>query len=861
MHFILPGGDQGSRPGSSKGRDAREGRVSFKKFLFFACFLVGVLVLLFCLSAGTARAGSWIQESSGGFGNSGNGTAYCSAVYGGRLYVGTGNSGGCEIWSWDGSGWAQVVGGGSASSITGPGFGSMDNHAVDCMLVFAGYLYAGTANSTGCRVFRYDGFEWEQVIGRGAAGTVTGPGFGVSGNGAATSMAIYGPHLYVGTLNSTTGCQIYRTDGVDWAAMAGGGAAEPAGFGSGANTTLTSMAAYGNWLFLGTHNISGCQVWRYDGSSWTAMIGGGGPIGPGFGNLANKEADCMVVFDSKLYVGTYNANGCQVWGFDGSGWSVLVGSGASMGGGFGTANNDFAACMAVYDSQLYVGTNNTAVGCQAWRFDGSSWGQVAGQDGAGTPGTGPGFGNAANSTAQTMAVFDSRLYFGTENGGGCEIWSNKSATTWYLAEGATAGGYETWILVQNPNDAPADITINFQTGTGEVEGPAERVPANSRRSYLANSYVSGFDVSTKVVSSAPDVICERAMYWTPPAGSARVLGHDSIGVIAPAARWYLAEGASKGGFETWVLVQNPNPAPVNIDIRFQTESGQKQGPLDTIPATSRKSYLVNSWVETFNVSSVVASLTPGEPIVCERSVYYTPSNSRNKEVGTDSIGVVEPASRWYLAEGATDGGFETWILVQNPNSYDVNVDLKYQTSKGEVQGPVETVFAGTRKSFRVNDKVKDFNVSTAVSSFGGDVVCERAVYWTPPGGNQKVLGHDSIGVRAGETSWYLAEGATEGGFETWVLIQNPNDSEVTIDLQFQTGSGPVPAPGSPPVRDTIPARSRRSYRVNGWVDSYDVSTRVTSISGAPIICERSVYWTPPGTSAKVLGTDSIGFDL
>ncbi|MBC7248130.1 MAG: pre-peptidase C-terminal domain-containing protein, partial [Actinobacteria bacterium] len=43
--------------------------------------------------------------------------------------------------------------------------------------------------------------------------------------------------------------------------------------------------------------------------------------------------------------------------------------------------------------------------------------------------------------------------------------------------------------------------------------------------------------------------------------------------------------------------------------------------------------------------------------------------------------------------------------------------------------------------------------------------------------------------KASAPTWYLAEGTTYGGMETWVLVQNPNDSEVTVDLTFQTNEG------------------------------------------------------------------------
>jgi hypothetical protein len=92
-----------------------------------------------------------------------------------------------------------------------------------------------------------------------------------------------------------------------------------------------------------------------------------------------------------------------------------------------------------------------------------------------------------------------------------------------------------------------------------------------------------------------------------------------------------------------------------------------------------------------------------------------------------------------------------------------------------------------------------------------------------------------------------------------VLVQNPNPAPVTIDIRFQTDLGPVPAPGDPPITDTIPANSRRTYLVNDYVDTFDVSTLVISTAGGFIICERAMYWSPPGAE-RILGHDSIGFD-
>ncbi len=334
----------------------------------------------------------------------------------------------------------------------------------------------------------------------------------------------------------------------------------------------------------------------------------------------------------------------------------------------------------------------------------------------------PGFGNTDNRSVGSLGTLNSRIYAGTYNPSGCEVLIDRFSTTWYLAEGATAGGYETWILVQNPNPYDVNMVITYQTGSGEVAGPVGTVPAASRSSFLVNSTVETFDVSTKVMADG-NVVCERAVYWTPPGGNIKEVGTDSIGVTNPDPTWYMAEGASTGGYETWILVQNPNDFDVYVNIGFYTDTGYVMGPLGNIPARSRQSFRVNDTVESYNVSTTVWGT---DNIICERAVYWTPPGGADKILGTDCIGVNDVSKIWYLAEGATAGGYETWILVQNPGLGDADIDIRYQTDAGEVHGPVDTVPAGARRSYRVNDTVETYGVSTAVYASGVSSRAQRS---------------------------------------------------------------------------------------------------------------------------------------
>jgi hypothetical protein len=154
--------------------------------------------------------------------------------------------------------------------------------------------------------------------------------------------------------------------------------------------------------------------------------------------------------------------------------------------------------------------------------------------------------------------------------------------------------------------------------------------------------------------------------------------------------------------------------------------------------------------------------------------------------------------------------------------------------------------AGSRSTFNVGRFVTTYDVSTKVTSSDGNVICERAMYW-----GDRIGGHDSRGVTAPAPTWYLAEGATDGGFETWLLVQNPGTDAVHVDIAFQTEAGevaPAELQGVP-----IPAGSRSTFNVGNYVMTYDVSTRVTASDGN-VICERAMYW-----GDRIGGHDSIGY--
>ena len=321
-------------------------------------------------------------------------------------------------------------------------------------------------------------------------------------NYAVESIAVFKDRLHVGTYCTATGGQVWSSaDGTSWTRV-------DAGLGPN-NGSVASMAAYKDCLYVGTWNSagSGCAVWGSGETGgppytdWQQMNAGG------FGDTNNNTAESMAVHGGYLYVGTANNAGCQVWrtAADVPAPSDWGQAGAAA---FGDANNHAVSSLRSWGGALYAGTRNAVTGCELWSWDGSAWSQ----EGA------DGFGDASNYEVSAMAEYFGGLFVGTTNeDSGCQVWN--AGSVWYLAEGATDGGFETWVLVQNPGAAPAHVDFTLNTDAGEVKPPelqGVEIPAGSRRSFNLGNYVTSYNVSTKVESSDGLVICERAMYWTPP---------------------------------------------------------------------------------------------------------------------------------------------------------------------------------------------------------------------------------------------------------------------------------------------------------------------------------------------------------
>ncbi|MDP2728146.1 MAG: glycosyl hydrolase family 18 protein, partial [Dehalococcoidia bacterium] len=201
---------------------------------------------------------------------------------------------------------------------------------------------------------------------------------------------------------------------------------------------------------------------------------------------------------------------------------------------------------------------------------------------------------------------------GHEDPGVWDPWKARLAyRTWYLAEGCTCQPFDTWILLMNPNESPANVTVTFMKEDGSTLEKRYKVAPKSRFNLFANQVVPGAAISTRVDSDVP-VFVERSMYFGHD-------GHNTPGVNGPERTWYLAEGYTGPGTDTWVLIMNPNPQETKATVTFMKEDGGLVERTYTLAPTSRRSIYANEVVPNASFSTRVVA---DQPVVVERAMYF-----------------------------------------------------------------------------------------------------------------------------------------------------------------------------------------------------------------------------------------------
>jgi hypothetical protein len=215
-----------------------------------------------------------------------------------------------------------------------------------------------------------------------------------------------------------------------------------------------------------------------------------------------------------------------------------------------------------------------------------------------------------------------------------------------MAEGATGGFFHTFVLVSNPQDTPARVTLTYLRAAGDPITVEKTIPAKTRLTTNVadeDPRLRADAVSTVVTSDVP-VIAERSMYW--PASLPWREGHSSFGVVEADLRWGFADGRVGGdaNYHSYILLANPQTETANVKVTYLRERGAPVVETYTVPATSRYNIDVNGIADLQGASfGAVIEVTNQVPIVVERSIYWD-ADGVLFAGGTNATGIKLPPS-------------------------------------------------------------------------------------------------------------------------------------------------------------------------------------------------------------------------
>ncbi len=463
-------------------------------------------------------------------------------------------------------------------------------------------------------------------------------------------------------------------------------------------------------------------------------------------------------------------------------------------------------------------------------------------------------------------------------------------TVWYFAEGRVGASFTEYLTLDNPdpiNDCP--VTIQYLPETGSPVTRTITVAHTARWTELVNkdlgipsTRTTGLSVSTIVTvnpsSSCRGVVAERPMYFS---WNGIRSGSDALGATHLGQSFYFADIPTSGGFTSFLTALNPpNSEAATVTSTYYVGGKSVGNKSISLQPGQRGTLFPSSSGLPAHVTAVVTST---QPIVAERPDYF--SNVSAGNAGTVSgassvVGVQALSHDWLFAEGYTGGKFQEYLVIANldtTNNTTANVTIKLQLGDGSTKTfalPVKTL---DQVSWNVNQNIAANTVSAEVTSSNAAVVVEREMFFqyinTIPGRNGFSVaaagGTDVMGQVGPATvnSYSFSEGYSNVGYNEWLSLQNPTNTDETINLTLVNGYGRTYSPAAVMVkahsRSTVDVSSLvRQYLIQAGGNDPTISCAVSvSMQAAPgvfFVAERPMYWNT-GTGGTQGGSDVIGY--
>lgn len=335
----------------------------------------------------------------------------------------------------------------------------------------------------------------------------------------------------------------------------------------------------------------------------------------------------------------------------------------------------------------------------------------------------------------------------TSAGAAMSRCSNQPGTRWLFALASTAAGEDTYLVVANPFQEAAAVTVRELGPNGDQvpSGLSDlQVPATSQLTIYLGDYIPATaSFGLDVTATRGRVVVQRLVKAATRDGL-RGLAMD-VGVSQPATQWYLAGGGAPAQGEEDLLVANPSDHEALISLSYQVESGpppagQQQVP---VPAGSQVTIKLSDVVPAGTQHGTIVSSTNAVPVVVERQTIAGQGAGRSFQ----SVFAVPASSvRWALVAGSSQGGTDTLgVIADSPDAAVFSITLI--TADGASAPPDLAnlkVDPGTRFSLDLTPRLGGQPAMVVVAASAGRIAVENDL--TLPASYRQIMATEGVAL-------------------------------------------------------------------------------------------------------------------
>jgi hypothetical protein len=238
---------------------------------------------------------------------------------------------------------------------------------------------------------------------------------------------------------------------------------------------------------------------------------------------------------------------------------------------------------------------------------------------------GASFATIVQSTNDVPVLAERAMYWGAGyEGGHGAAGTDTLSQTFRFAEGYTANGFNTFLLMANPGNTAANVSVTLFPETGAPVMQNVGVAAGRRLTLWINALAANPNGAfSMLVQSDVPIAAERAMYW-----GQLIDGHSTGGSSVEATAWGFAEGLEDGHggserYDTYYLFANASGTDATIEATFYREDGTGFQTSFTVPAQRRYTLAPALFPAlTFQKFAAFFRSTNAVPFVAERAVYW-----------------------------------------------------------------------------------------------------------------------------------------------------------------------------------------------------------------------------------------------